>query len=64
MDTKTVQMVKGLLNEVVEDKIKEGSRLIYRKPDGKELVEEMFCRKYCLNNTPDVKQAISEFLGR
>ena len=62
MDLKTVQMVKGLLNEVVENRVKEGSSLIYRKPEGKELVEEMFCRKYCLQNTPDVKQAINEFL--
>jgi hypothetical protein len=56
-------MVRESLGEVVEDKVKEGSRLIYLKSDGKGLVEEMFCRKYCLNNIPEVRQAISEFLG-
>ena len=62
MDVKTVKMVKGILREVVKGEFKKTSREIYHKHGGKDLVEARFCRQYCLRNTPEVRQAIKEFL--
>jgi len=63
MDRATVDMVKELLGELVEPRKKEGWKLLYPKLGGQELAEENFCRSYCLRNTPEVRQAIAEFLA-
>jgi hypothetical protein len=63
MDKKTVAMVKSLLKDIVSDKGKEVTSQIYHKFGGKEIVEERYCRQYCLNNTLEVRQAIKEHLS-
>ena len=62
MDKKTVEMVKSILKDMVSNKDKEVTSQIYHKFGGKEIVEERYCRQYCLSNTAEVQQAVKEFL--
>lgn len=63
MDKETVKMVKGILRSVVSAKDKKTTKEIYHKVGGKQIVEARYCRQYCLRDTPEVRQAIKEFLG-
>ncbi len=62
MDKQTVAMVKSLLEDMISDKDKEVTSQIYHKFGGKEIVEERYCRQYCLSNTIELRQAVKEFL--
>jgi len=62
MDKKTITMVKSILEETVKGKHKKVASQIYHKFGGKEIVEERYCRQCCLNDTPEMRQAIKEFL--
>ena len=62
MDAITITMVKSILGDVIDARDRKITSQIYHKPGGKEIVEERYCRQCCLSNTPEVQQAIKEFL--
>lgn len=63
MDRITISMVKSILKDSIDAKERNTASQIYAKPGGKEIVEERYCGQYCLSNTPEVRQAINEYLS-
>jgi len=61
MDTKTVRMVKGLLKGAMKTQDRKVMRQIYHKHGGKDIVEASCQRRYCLRDTPEVREAIKQF---